>query len=78
MFSTIVLQSGPIKEVGINGDQIDDLLEYVVQTLKELNQPPFNARETSLAITHCEEALHWLAARTAARVQRGVEGTGTP
>jgi hypothetical protein len=43
-----------------------------------VNLPPYATRETSLAITKLEEALHWLAARTADRVRRGVEGTSQP
>jgi hypothetical protein len=35
----------------------------------------FACRENALAITHLEEALHWLQARTADREARGVEGT---
>lgn len=36
---------------------------------------PFRNRETSLAITHLEEALHWLKRRTELRQRQGVEGT---
>lgn len=39
---------------------------------------PFRNRETSLAITHLEEALHWLKHRTALRRKQGVEGTFQP
>lgn len=35
----------------------------------------FSCRENALAITHLEEALHWLNHRTAEREARGVEGT---
>ena len=35
----------------------------------------FKCRENALAITHMEEALHWLNHRTANREARGVEGT---
>ncbi len=78
MYSSIVLQNGPVKEHGVNGDQIDEILAFVVDTLRGFNQPPYNSRETSLAITHCEEALHWLEARTKTREARGVEGTSQP
>jgi len=35
----------------------------------------FRCRQNALAITHLEEALHWLQDRTAERESRGVEGT---
>jgi hypothetical protein len=37
----------------------------------------FRCRQNALAITHLEEALHWLQDRTAERESRGVEGTHT-
>lgn len=77
-YSTIVLQDGPVGEVGENGDQIDDLLAYVIERLREFNQPPHDNPHTLLAIAHCEEAQQWLAVRTAERTQRGVEGTSQP
>ena len=39
---------------------------------------PFRNRETSLAITHLEEALNWLKRRTELRRRQGVEGTFQP
>lgn len=39
---------------------------------------PFRNRETSLAITHLEEALNWLKRRTEKRRRQGVEGTFQP
>jgi hypothetical protein len=35
----------------------------------------FRCRQNALAITHLEEALHWMQDRTAEREGRGVEGT---
>jgi hypothetical protein len=37
----------------------------------------FACRENALAVTHLEEALHWLNHRTQKREARGVEGTHT-
>lgn len=39
---------------------------------------PFRNRETSLAITHLEEALNWLKRRTELRRRQNVEGTFQP
>jgi hypothetical protein len=66
-------QRGPIKDVGVNGCQIDDLLTFVLGTLRTFNKK-FPCRENSLAITKLEESLLWLDARRRDREDRGVEG----
>lgn len=71
---TIKIQDGPIKEHGVNGCQIDALIELTVGMLRHFNKA-VPSRETSLVITKLEEALHWLAARTKEREKRSVEGT---
>ena len=71
------LQNGPVKEKGVNGCQIDDVLQFCLQTLMDFNQCT-PSRETSLAIVKIEEAIHWLKARTRDRTKRGVEGTYSP
>ena len=43
------------------GDVPADILPSVIERLRGLNREN-PARELSLAITHCEEALHWLLA----------------
>lgn len=78
MYSTLVVQDGPTGEVGVNGDQIEDILEFVIGKLREFNKPPYRAQETTLAIQDCESALYWLHRRTARRLRRGVEGTSKP
>ena len=52
--------------------------KYAATPMTALNSPQagkFRCRENALAITKLEEALHWLAHRTADRERRGVEGT---
>lgn len=45
------------------GETPRDILEVVVARLRVENAAPeTKARELSLAITHAEEAMHWLAA----------------
>lgn len=78
LYSDIVLQRGPIKEAGVNGDQIDDILEFCVARLREWNFGPMSTRDTSIAITHIEDALLRLKHRTDDRIARGVEGTNQP
>lgn len=68
------LQNGPVKEKGVNGCQVDTLIETAKVILEGLNKQ-FPCRENSLAVTKLDEALHWLQARTANREKRGVEGT---
>lgn len=67
------IQNQPIKEVGVNGIQVTDMLEYCLEVYKSLNKA-FPCRENSLTITHIEEALHWQEARTKDRLKRQVEG----
>ncbi len=67
------IQDGPIKEVGVNGMQVTDMLEYVKEVYKSLNHA-FPCRENSITITKIEEAIHWQDARTKDRESRGVEG----
>lgn len=43
------------------GDTPATVLPAVIERLRELNREEA-ARELSLAITHCEESLHWLLA----------------
>ena len=70
---TFTIQSDPVSEVGINGCQATDMLEFVKNLFVSLNSV-FPCRENSLTITKIEEALHWQEARTVDRVKRGVEG----
>lgn len=67
------IQSDPISEVGVNGVQAVDMLEYVKYLFESLNEA-FPCRENALTITKIEEAIHWQTARTANRIKRGVEG----
>lgn len=71
-------QDGPLREFGVNGTTNEEVIGLLVERLRSLNQPPFSCRENSLAITHLQEAQHWLYRRTMERSQRGVEGTTTP
>jgi hypothetical protein len=68
------IQSGPIKEFGVNGCQIDDVIEWAKERIEEFNKA-FPCRENSLVITKLEEALLWSMKRKLDREQRQVEGT---
>lgn len=58
-----------------NGAFVETVIAAALQRIEHYNETQFRCRENSLAITHLEEALHWLQARTAKREARGVEGT---
>lgn len=70
----IRFQNGPIAEKGVNGITQEVLLAIVIDRLRSFQAGPFACRENAIALTKCEEALHWLQQRTLARMRRGVEG----
>lgn len=71
---TFKIQDGPIKEYGVNGCQVDTLIETAKTIIDGLHkQNP--CRENALAIAKIDEALMWLDKRKRDRITRGVEGT---
>lgn len=68
-------QNGPINEAGVNGISNEALLAIVEDRLKGFAAGPYSTRENSIALTHVQDAMHWLHHRTRDRVARGVEGT---
>lgn len=68
------IQKGPIKEVGVNGCQVDTIIHAAKKVLEGLNKN-YPCRENACAITKLDEAIHWLDHRTKDRETRGVEGT---
>ena len=71
---SFTIQNGPIKENGVNGCQVDTIIE-AAKTILEGFQFKFPCRENAIAITKLDEALLWLEKRTKDRFLRGVEGT---
>ena len=70
----IHFQNGPIAEQGINGVTQEVLLAIVADRLRSFQNGPFATKANACALTHVEEALHWLHSRTIDRMRRGVEG----
>lgn len=75
-------QNGPLgrgeDRIAPNGAFVETVIAAVVQRIEYYNSESdgrFRCRENSLAITHLEEALHWLNHRTQEREKRDVEGT---
>lgn len=76
--ATIInFQNGPINEAGVNGISNESLLAIVIDRLQCFQSGDFKCRENAIALTHLEDAMHWLQHRTRARLARGVEGTST-
>lgn len=70
---SFTIQNGPIKEAGVNGCQVNEIIEAAKIIIEGLNQK-FPCRENSMAITKLDECLMWLEKRTKDREARGVEG----
>lgn len=75
--ATILFQNGPINEggIGVNGVTHEALLAIVADRLRSFQQGPYSCKANACALTHIEEAQHWLQQRTIERMRRGVEGT---
>jgi hypothetical protein len=78
---SFTLQKGPVKEVGLNGCQVDTLIHVAKRMLEEfqnMDEGKYRNRHNAIAITKLEEAIHRLDDRSRERVERGVEGTSQP
>lgn len=73
----ILFQNGPIAEAGVNGITQEVLLAIVADRLRSFQSGPYACKANACALTHIEEAQHWLQQRTLERMRRGVEGTHT-
>lgn len=71
----ILFQNGPIAENGVNGITHEVLLAIVADRLRSFQKGPYSCKANACALTHIEEAMHWLQQRTIERMRRGVEGT---
>lgn len=71
----IQFQNGPIAEAGVNGLTQEVLLAIVIDRLRSFQAGPYACKANACALTHIEEAQHWLQQRTIERMRRGVEGT---
>lgn len=72
-----LLQNGPIKEVGVNGCQIETIIEAAKILLEGLNKK-VPCDENEAAIQRLDLAMKFLNLRKEVREQRGVEGEKTP
>lgn len=70
---SFTLQNGPVKENGVNGCQVDTVIEAARLIVEGLNKQ-FPCRENAMVITKLDEALMWSKKRKDDREKRGVEG----
>lgn len=73
-YINIKFQEGAIVDNGVNGCQIEDVIDTLVERLNGFQKGNFACRENALAITKLEEARMWLTERTRKRKEQGVEG----
>lgn len=73
----IRFQNGPIAVDGngVNGLTHEVLLAILADRLRGFQDGPYRCKANACALTHIEEAQHWLQQRTLERMRRGVEGT---
>lgn len=71
---SFTIQNGPVREVGVNGCQVDTVIAAGHAMLKGLNEK-FPCHENEMAIMKISEALAFLTERKRSREARGVEGT---
>jgi len=68
------IQSGPVKEFGVNGCQIDDVIAWAKEKIEGFNKA-FPCRENALIVTKLDEPLLCSMKRKLDREKRNVEGT---
>ncbi len=71
---SFTLQNGPVKENGVNGCQVTDVIEVAKTIIEGLNKQ-HHGMENDLTIAHLEAALKAQEERRANRILRKVEGT---
>lgn len=68
------IQKGPIKEVGVNGCQVDTIIETAGLIINFLDEK-YPCKENRMILGHLKEALIWSQKRKIDREKRNVEGT---
>ena len=67
------IQDGPVKEVGVNGCQVDTLIETALIIIEKLNKN-YPCIENEDTIMYLKQAISRLNDRKTDREKRGVEG----
>jgi hypothetical protein len=74
-FIKIKFQLGPVKEFGLNGCQIEQVIKILINRLQGFQRGQFKCKTNHETIGHLQLALAFLESRTKDREKRGVEGT---
>lgn len=72
--TSIHFQEGPLGTTPPNGLSSEAVLVVLIDHLQGFQNGPYACRENACAITHLQEALHWLQHRQYERLRRGVQG----
>lgn len=76
--SLLRFQRGPLHAPeSEHGITIEALIAVAIDRLRGFQTGEHHCRENALALTHFEQGLHWLRARTLARIAAGIEGTNS-
>lgn len=73
----IAIQNRPIKEVGENGAQVRDIIEFTARLIESFDEA-VSCEENRQIIDHLAECTKLIDQRTADRQKRGVEGKILP
>lgn len=74
----IKFQDGPVKEVGVNGCQTEDILKVLIARLKGFQEGEFACAENAEAVGALISARYHLVSRTVKRITQNVEGIDKP
>lgn len=75
LLAGINFQNGPVKEVGVNGCQHEDLIKIIIDRLECFQAGEYACSMNHLTLAMLHEALGCMEERTRLRRERGVEGT---
>lgn len=78
VYAEISFQKGAIKEAGVNGCTMEDLLAIVMDRLESFQAGSFPCKENHRALEAVHDALYWLKVRTVFRQDQKIEGTYKP
>lgn len=72
--NTIGFQKGPVKEEGLNGIFIEDLLLICIDQIEHFQNSDFKSIENDDTLRHLRDALHSTRSRQYERMLRDVQG----
>ena len=74
-YATLIkIQKGAILDCGLNGVQMEELIQICVDQLEHFQSSSFKCRENEDTLRHLYDALHSIRSRQYDRSLRGVQG----